>query len=159
MVGSKAAKAVFGGLKYVSGLTALLAFAHLHAELGGDEDLVPAAVQRTPQVFFTLPAAIDIGRIEKVDPGFNRLVHYGSCATCINAPSKIVASQTRKGNVQRTDLSFFHCALFHCILRGYSNPAGRPNFPLKTNSLTGLRWRGATSFARRSSGSDPESPG
>ena len=55
MIRPQAAQAVFGGLANIRGLAAFFAFGHLHAELGGDQNLVTPALQRTAQEFFALP--------------------------------------------------------------------------------------------------------
>ena len=100
MIRPQASQAVFGGLANVRGLGALFAFGHLHAELGGDQDLVAPALQRASQEFLALPAAVNIGGVEKVDPGFDRGRNHGRRALGVDTPAEVVASEPGQGNLQ-----------------------------------------------------------
>src|SRR5690242_16398794 len=107
MIGTQTPQAVLRGLANIVGFTALLAFPHLHPELSGDQYLVAAPFESTAQVFFTLPATVDIGGIEKVNAGIDCCVDHSRGSGGVDTPAKVVTSQSSERNFQRSNFSFF----------------------------------------------------
>src|SRR6185369_13155227 len=99
MIGTQTSQAVLRGLANIVGFTALLAFPHLHPELSGDQYLVAAPFESTAQVFFTLPATVDIGGIEKVNAGIDRSVHHSRSSGGVDSPAEVVATKSGKRNL------------------------------------------------------------
>src|SRR5213594_15581 len=100
----------------------LPSFAHFHCEFRGDDRLLTAALERLSEKLFALAAAVNIGRIEKVDPGIERGIERGRGSRGIRPPTEVVASQANETHVKRSKLAIFH-GLYLTIGAG---PGGAP---------------------------------
>ena len=100
---------------------ALPSFAHFHSEFRGDDRLLPAALERLSEKLFALAAAVNIGRIEKVDPRVERGIEHGRGSRGIRPPTEVVASQANKTHVKRSKLAIFH-SLYITIGHGQAGP-------------------------------------
>ena len=76
VVGPQAPQAVLEGLADVGGLGAFVLGVDLHAELGGEHDLVAARAQGAAQELLALGAAVDVGGVEEGDAGVEGGVHH-----------------------------------------------------------------------------------
>ena len=78
---------------------------------------MPAALEPLSEKLFALAAAVNIGRIEKVDPGVERGIEHGRGSRGIRPPTEVVASQANKTHVKRSKLAIFH-GLYITIRQG-----------------------------------------
>jgi hypothetical protein len=107
-VGAEAAQAVFHGLAHVFGFGALAPLVHRHAELGCHHHLGPAAPQRLAQVLLALALAVDVRRVEEVDPRGESGVDHLRRAGGVQAHAEVVAAEPHLGDFQRSDPSCPH---------------------------------------------------
>src|SRR2546428_197691 len=63
-----AAQAVLARPPHVVGPRSLAFLVDHHPELRGEHDLLPATVEGEAEKFFALRSAIDVGRVDEVDP-------------------------------------------------------------------------------------------
>ena len=53
-------------------------------------------------------AAVDVGRVEQGDAGVDRGVHHAFCASFVDAPAEVVASESEDADLERADLPGLH---------------------------------------------------
>jgi pseudouridylate synthase len=88
-----------------------LAVAHVHAELGGENDLVAATFEDlAEQPLATAPASVDVGRVEEGDAGVQGGVDDRSRRVATDAAAEIVAAQsdTRDAQIAVAELPKLH---------------------------------------------------
>jgi hypothetical protein len=75
---------------------------HAHAELGGQHDLVAAALERGAQTFLggTARGAVDVGGVEQGDAGVERGVDDLAGAVGVQFAAEVVASDADHGDDQ-----------------------------------------------------------
>ena len=77
-----------------------LVVAHIHAELRGEDDLVPAAPEHLAEVLLAGAAAVDVGGVEERDTLVERGVDDRAGGVEIDAAPEVVAPQPDDRRVQ-----------------------------------------------------------
>ena len=93
-VGAQPAEAVLDRLADVAARSARpLAVAHVHPELGRENDLVTPPVQHAPELLLTLAAAVDVGGVKEGDAGVERGVDDLPCVVKREPAAEVVAAE------------------------------------------------------------------
>ena len=77
-------------------------------ELGGDDDLVAPAGERATQVLLRARPAVDVGRVEEVDPGVEGGMDDRGAALLVDAHPEVVAAQPDQADLERSELAHLH---------------------------------------------------
>ena len=117
VIGLKAPQAVFYRFPDEFGRSALLAWRYFISKFGGEHDFISLALKDPTEELLALGAAVNIGRIEKVDPAVDRRIYNDGGRRFIDAPAKVIAADADYRDAERSNPSSFHVYRFYGLDR------------------------------------------
>ena len=102
-VGVEATEAVLQGRADIGRLGPVTVVVHLHPELGGQDDLLPAGTESLAQELLALGTPVDVGRVEEGDAVVEGGVDHLGAAGGVDPAPEVVATEADDRHLERPD--------------------------------------------------------